>query len=842
MVDTLAHREERLVTPISAVRRHDLELAGGKGANLGELMQGGFPVPDGFIVSTEAYATVVEEAGLASVIADGLAASDRADGIAASGEGAMIRAAFENVTIPDDLAAAISKAYADLGGGPVAVRSSATAEDLVGAAFAGQQDTYLNVVGDTAVLDAVRRCWGSLWTERALAYRRHQEIESGSLQIAVVVQQMVEAELAGVMFTANPVTGNRDEIVIDASSGLGEAVVAGLVTPDHYVLDSQGKVRERTSGRREVIVRSTPGGGVTHSTDAGSGAASLPDPVLTELAVLGRAVAAHFGRPQDIEWAYADGRIWLVQARPMTALPPPPLKLSRIQRRLGLQLMDYMTVRPYPLDMSGWVRPGIGRMVERMLGEIIGLRLDIDDALPERDGVVERFVPPAPRLTTATPYALARLPGRIRRYDPARWTDDPRFIRFEEGMSELAALDPRRLGWSELLQVCRHTLAVADLITDLRLDYLPGTGFNLLRLLALLRLLGVSRQLGLLTAGARTRTGDANRALEELATQVRADPPVRAAFSELDPPTLLTRLDGDTTFVGFRRALRQFLDEYGHRETVSPLVMTAPTWGDDPTPVLGMIKVLVEDQPQATATKPSVEAERRLLDHRLVRSPRRRAVVLRAIEAARMGAAFREDTHFHATRALPILRHMLLEAGRRLSEAGVLPQAEDVFHLHLEELEALPGSDHLAAADVDRIRTTARDRAARRAALAGVPMLAAASLVDPAANTKDALVAGVPASGGRVTGPVRVIREPAEFGALRSGDVLVCPYTNPTWTSLFQRAAAVVVDSGGIGSHAAIVAREYGIPAVMGTGSGTSVLTDGQQVTVDGDTGRVTAA
>jgi rifampicin phosphotransferase len=466
----------------------------------------------------------------------------------------------------------------------------------------------------------------------------------------------------------------------------------------------------------------------------------------------------------------------------------------------------------------------------------------MNDALPEHDGFVERFVPPAPRVTRATPYALTHLPGRIRRYNPARWTDDRWFVQFEQGMSQLAALDPRRLGWSELLQVCRRTLAMADLITDLRVDYLPRTGFDLLRLLALLRLLGASRQLGLLTAGARTRTGDANRALQELATQVRADPPMRAAFRELDPPTLLTRLDGDITFAGFRQALRQFLDEYGHRETLSPLVMTAPTWGDDPTPVLGMIKALVEDQPQATATKPSAEAERRLLDHRLLRSPRRRAVVLRAIEAARMGAAFREDTHFHATRALPILRHMLLEAGRRLAEAGVLPQAEDVFHLHLEELEALPGPDHLAAADADRIRTTARGRAARRAELAGVPMLAAASLVGPAANTKDALVAGVPASGGRVTGPVRLIREPAEFGALRSGDVLVCPYTNPTWTSLFQRAAAVVVDSGGIGSHAAIVAREYGIPAVMGTGNGTSVLRDGQQVTVDGATGRVTAA
>ena len=832
MVDTLARREERLVTSISAVGRADLELVGGKGANLGELMQGGFPVPDGFIVSTEAYATVVEEAGLAAVIADGLAADD---------DGATLRAAFEKVTIPDGLAVAISKAYADFGGGPVAVRSSATAEDLVGAAFAGQQDTYLNVVGETAVLDAVRRCWGSLWTERAIAYRRHRQIESGNLQIAVVVQQMVDAEFAGVMFTANPVTGDRDEIVIDASSGLGEAVVSGLVTPDHYVLDGQGKVRKRTPGQREVVIRSTPGGGVTHSTDSGPGPAGPPDPVLTELATLGRSVAARFGRPQDIEWAYADGRIWLVQARPMTALPPPPLKLSRLQRRLGLQLMDFMAVRPYPLDMSGWVRPGIGRILERMLTEIGGVRVNIGDVLPERKGVVEQFVPPVPHPTTGTPRALARLPGRVRRFDPARWTDDPRFAQFEQGIAELAALDPTDLSWTEALQVCRRTLSVVDLISDLRVDYLPRTGRDLLRLRALLTLLGSSSQFWLLTAGVRTRTGDANRALEGLASQVRADPPVREVFCELDPPNLLTRVDSDPRFADFRRALCQFLDEYGHRETVSPLVMSPPTWGDDPTLVLGMIKVFIEEQPHATA-EPSAEAERRLLEHRLLRSPRRRAAVLRAIEAGRQGMAFREDTHFHFTRALPILRHMLLEAGRRLAGAGVLPEAEDVFHLNLEELEALPGPDHLSDADLERIRTIARDRAARRAELAGVPMLATASLVDPAAAATDALVTGVAASGGRVTGPVRVIREPAEFGALRSGDVLVCPYTNPTWTSLFQRTAAVVVDSGGIGSHAAIVAREYGIPAVMGTGTGTRVLADGQQVTVDGDTGRVTAA
>jgi phosphohistidine swiveling domain-containing protein len=833
MVDTIARRQERLVTRIDAVGRDDLELAGGKGANLGELMRAGFRVPDGFIVSTEAYATVVEDAALAEVITAGLAARD---------DGATIRAGFENVTIPEGLAAAIMAAYSDLGHGPVAVRSSATAEDLAGAAFAGQQDTYLNVVGEVAVLDAVRRCWGSLWTERAIAYRRRQQIEPGTLRIAVVVQRMVDAEFAGVMFTANPVTGARDEVVVDASPGLGEAVVSGLVTPDHYVIDSHGEVREHTPGRREVIIRSTAGGGVTHSTEAGPEPSTLSDMVLTELAALGRSVAAHFGRPQDVEWAYADGQIWLVQARPMTALPPPPVKLSRVQRKIGLQLMDYMSVRPYPLDMTAWIKPGIGLMVERMLGEIAGIRVDITESLPEHDGVVERFIPPSRRLTWRTPIALARIPRRVRRYNPARWTQDTRFQEFEQAFHELAAFDPRTLSWPELFRHVRRTLAATDLITDLRVDYLPATGYALLRLLATLGLLGRPELFGLLTAGARTITEDANRALEKLAGQVRANPALRDAFNQLEPSTLRRQLDDDPEFTSFRQALDGFLAEYGQRETLSPLVISAPSWSEDPALALGVIKVLIEERAQTTATRPSAEAERRLLDHRLLRSPRRRAAVQRMVDAARAGTAFREDSHFHAMRAIPILRRTLLEAGRRLAAGGVLADAVDVFHLRLEELEAVTDPDDLTAVEADRLRTAARDRATRRAELAGVPMLSAASLLEPTTADQDTLLRGVGASRGQASGPVRIIREPAEFGLMRSGDVLVCPYTNPAWTPLFQRAVAVVVDSGGVGSHAAIVAREYGIPAVMGTVTGTKVLAEGQQITVDGDFGRVTAA
>ncbi|HEY6666091.1 MAG TPA: PEP-utilizing enzyme, partial [Propionibacteriaceae bacterium] len=537
---------------------------------------------------------------------------------------------------------------------------------------------------------------------------------------------------------------------------------------------------------------------------------------------------------------YAAGRIWLVQARPMTALPPPPIKLSRAQRKIGLQLLDYMSVRPYPLDMTAWIKPGIGLMVERMLSEIAGIRVDIMKAFPERDGVVERLVPPKPRPTRATPIALARIPGRIRRFDPARWTEDVRYQQFEQASSKLAALDPRTLSWAELFHMVRRTLVATDLITDLRVDYLPRVGYDLLRLRVALSMLGLRELFGLLIVGGRTRTEDANRALEGLASQVRADPALRDAFDQLDPPTLRARLDEDPQFAGFRSALDDFLAEYGQRETVSPLVMSAPTWSDDPALPLEVIKVLVEERPQTPATKPSAEAERRLLDHRLLRSPRRRAAVLHLVEAARAGVAFREDSHFYATWAIPMLRRALLEAGRRLAAAGVLPKAEDVFHLRLAELEALTEPDGLTAVEADRMRSVAAARAARRAELAGVPMIAAANLLEPAAAEKDALVSGVPASGGRATGPARVIREPAEFGTMRSGDVLVCPYTNPAWTPLFQRAVAVVVDSGGVGSHAAIVAREYGIPAVMGTGSATRILTDGQRITVDGDSGRVT--
>ncbi|MFL6097015.1 MAG: PEP/pyruvate-binding domain-containing protein [Blastococcus sp.] len=828
MTGTLHHRDGALVVPIAALGREDLALAGGKGANLGELVRGGFPVPDAVVISTAAYSSVVESGGLAATIQAGLRA----------GDAGSIRAAFEGATIPDRLRAEILAAYAVLGGGPVAVRSSATAEDLPGAAFAGQQDTYLNVVGEAALLDAVRRCWGSLWTERAIDYRDRRDVDQAAVQIAVVVQRMVPAEHAGVMFTANPLTGARDEVVIDASSGLGEAVVAGLVTPDHYVLDARGAFRQRTPGRREVVIRGVDGGGVAHTAD--EQVDPLADEAVVELAWLGRAVAAHFGRPQDIEWARAAGQVWLVQARPMTALPPPPLRLGRLRRRLGQQLLDYVTDRPYPLDVSAWIRPGIGRLVERMLAEIPGLRVEMSEMLPEVDGVVEGFVPPLPRPTRAMLTAPARLAGRIRRFPPAAWERDPRFARFQGELHDLGAVALTELHWTDLTATVRRALAATDLVADLRVDYLPRAGYDLLRLYGMQAVLGQRALFGQLLLGTQTRTEDANRGLEELAAQVRDDPMLRNAFAQFDGPALLGRVTGDAAFGAFHAALRTFLAEYGHRETTTLLLMSAPTWIDAPATVLALVSVLAAGPPRPSA-RPAA-AEDRLVHHPLVRRTGTAEAARRVVDAARAGIAFREDSHFYATAVLPVLRRAALEAGRRLASVGALATPEDVFHLRLEELEHCPAPVRLTPDDAGRLRALVRARSARRAELAGVPMISRATLFPPSDPGADALVRGVAASGGRATGPVRVVAGPSAFGTLREGEVLVCPYTNPAWTPLFRRAVAVVVDSGGAGSHAAIVAREYGVPAVMGTGTGTTVLTDGRLVTVDGNAGLVVEA
>lgn len=817
-----------LVVPLDHLNKNDVSVAGGKGANLGELRAAGVPVPPGFVVTTESYSRAIRSLELTRMLDDSPEAA------------ASIRSAISAVPVPDEVRTEITRAYRELGEGFVAVRSSATAEDLPGAAFAGQQDTFLQIAGADAVVDAVRSCWASLWTDRAISYRERRGIDHFGVTIAVVVQRMVESEFAGVLFTANPVTGRRSEIVIDASAGLGEAVVSGLVTPDHFVLDARGSVIESSAGKREVIIRGLESGGVRHD-EPSSDRAELVPAALAELAALGRRIEAHFGRPQDIEWAIAGGTTWIVQARPLTALPPEPISVGPFRRLSGKVLTELLPIRPYPLDMSTWTVHGHGRILTRMFAEIPAITVRMADILPEVDGVVDRLVPANPHPSAKTFTMPFRLRGRIRRFDPAVWTSDSRFAAFQARIAELRALDPKRLGWNELLSVPRQSLEALDRLIDIRIDYLPRVGASLLGLHARAAVIGVSRLVPGLTLGLTTKTELANRELSRIAGMIRADRSLSEAFAGAEGIELSTLVDESPAFTRVRAVLTTFLDEYGHREITSAFLMSEATWRERPDFVLETIRALVLAPPTSPAGT-LAKAESRLLGLRRVRLTRSGPSILRAAAAARAGIAFREDTHFHAMRPVPPLRGALLEAGERLASAGLLDAPPDVLHLRLEELERISDPNSIPLELATELRELVAARRSRRTELAGAPLISPLTLYPPRKHDPHSLVSGAGAGGGTATGPVRIIHGPADFGLLRSGDVLVCPYTNPSWTPLFQTAAAVVVDSGGIASHAAIVAREYGIPAVMGTGDGTSILTDGQLVTVDGNAGRVRAA
>ncbi|HEY6411815.1 MAG TPA: PEP/pyruvate-binding domain-containing protein, partial [Ktedonobacteraceae bacterium] len=401
--------EGPLILPFSAIDASLLAQVGGKAANLGELTRGGFAVPTGFCITTAAYELVASQAGL-DVMLDEKTESHADD--AALAEAA--RSCLLGAAMPAGIAEAIARAYRFLGSGepiPVAVRSSATAEDLPFASFAGQQDTYLNVVGIEALLEAVRNCWASLWTDRAVSYRASFGIDQRRVQLAVVVQRQIESEVAGVLFTANPLTGKRRQAVIDANPGLGEAVVSGATNPDHFVVNTaSGEIVERRPGDKRIVIRGTGGGGTvrTESGD-GSGEACLSDEQIRALAELGARVEAHYRAPQDTEWAIdASGQLWLLQARPITTLYPLPTNVPTTDDELRVYLsgsviqgvyrpLTPMGMQTFRLISSAIATFALGRPPKNPLAGLtfvvdIGQRLFLDVTLVLRNALGREVV------------------------------------------------------------------------------------------------------------------------------------------------------------------------------------------------------------------------------------------------------------------------------------------------------------------------------------------------------------------------------------------------------------------------------------------------------------------
>ncbi|RPJ27015.1 MAG: phosphoenolpyruvate synthase [Chloroflexi bacterium] len=840
-----------LVAPLPHFGRNDLAFAGGKGANLGELSQAGFQVPPGYIITTAAYDLLFKENGLQTRLTEMINSFDAEDPDAVAKLSQRIQNLLQEISMPRQVSDEVLKGYRQLDGGAVAVRSSATAEDLPEAAFAGQQETFLNVMGEQALLDAVRACWSSLWSERAMLYRGRQMVDQNTVKLAVVVQKMVPAEVAGVLFTANPVSGARDEVIIDASPGLGEAVVSGMVTPDHYIVSKRSRrVKEQRLGRREVIVRPKMGGGTEqiNSTQGASDAPALPLQAIRKLSQLGIEIERHYGSPQDIEWAWVNdktktGRFLILQARPMTALPEPLPHISGPVRTVLPMLAEMWPTRPYPLDMTtftGAVERAIGNFLVTIIGRSAP---NPDEALLEEDGVVLQLNPPQVHPSLSMLFMPWLALWRTRHYDPARWEADPLLPELLAKARALEGRDLQSLTWTQNIETLHESLALIPRAMELRERYFPQALLGLAGLLLLLGLAGRRDRFGALVSGVRTKTTETNQALEDLATQIRTDPVLQNLFQRTETHALQDKLETSKEGQIFLKRFDLFLERYGHRETA--LTISQPAWKDQPEVVLGILKVLAETELQQTEREAAWQRTRDdLLANSILGTRLLRRLFLKSLTHARAFFQIREDTHFYATLMQPTIRRASLELGRRLLQAGALEEAEEVLHLRLDELESFGRQWPPSEETVAQIREVVAHRKAKRESLANKPMVdpRLLAVASQAQAGEDVLLHGTSGSPGIARGPARVVLDVSEFGKLKAGDVLVAPVTNPAWTPLFQRAAAVVVDAGGAASHAAIVAREYGIPAVMATMNGTKELKDGQWIQVDGARGLVMKA
>jgi rifampicin phosphotransferase len=830
----------------------DIDQAGGKGANLGELTRAGLPVPAGFVIITDAYRAYVAEHHLQDKITALAAASD--DPAEYDDASAQIRALFA-AEISDSLRAEIAEAYAALGGDvPVAVRSSATAEDLPEASFAGQQDTYLNVRELEDLLVAVRDCWASLWTARAMAYRARQGIDPASVSLAVVVQQMVDAESAGVMFTANPSNGRRDETVISAAWGLGESVVSGSVNTDNLtVRTSDGTVLSSETADKAVMT--VYAGQRTEERPVPEQQRNRPvlsEAEAAELAAYGTRIENHHGAPQDIEWARADGRFWILQARPITALPeaeaPMPTDWTVPEPNAMYVRASIVEQLPDPLSplFAEMIEGAVTRSLQSLFREFLQ-----EDVIRERDV----------GLPTVNGYAYYRYSlsgmGRLMwKSAPAfrmllgggtqdRWRSysHPRYRRI---VSDWTARNISELGTDELLGGVQELVdAAAEYYTAVQ-TIIPVAATSEILFTWFYNAAARSKDAPpalVFVLGFDSEPIRAEKSLYDLATWTRSHQELAESLLGLPSEEFIERAatSDDPAWHEWHRRFQTHLSAYGH--TVYNLDFMNPVPANDPVPLLETLRFFVSGK----GVDP-YERQRRFANRReeataavLARlDPVRARAFRRLLHWAQSAAPLREDALADVGLAWPQVRRMLLEIGRRLQQAGVINEPNEVFWLHPTEIDESLSS---LADEVERRKQVWRGQ------LRATPpqLLPKGAWGDmfrrwmPAASEEQTgdQIKGIGGSMGTVTAPARVLGGPQDFGQMQPGDVLVASITTPAWTSLFAMASGVVTDIGGPLSHSSIVAREYGIPAVLGTGVATRRIRSGQLIRVDGDAGTV---
>jgi phosphoenolpyruvate synthase/pyruvate phosphate dikinase len=862
------------VVSLREVDRSWLMITGGKGANLGELFGiKEIRVPDGFCVTTQAYKRITENNRELNSLLDELAHLKVSERESISKICTKIREVIETAPIPADMVKAIRGHFAKFDEkSPFAVRSSATAEDLPTAAFAGQQDTYLNIIGKVAILKYISKCWASLFTDRAVTYRLQNGFDHRQVHLAVVVQQMVFPQVAGIMFTADPVTANRKIVSIDASFGLGEAMVSGLVNADLYKVCKGNIIDKKISAKKLAIYAQKGGGTVEKEIEpAKQNSQALTDGQILELERMGRKIEEHFGSPQDIEWCLADDTIYIVQSRPITTLFPIPEtndEENHVYVSVGHQQMMTDPMKPLGLSFFLLITPAPMRKA--------GGRLFVDVthylASPaSRKWVVDALGKSDPLIKDALVNIIERidfielLPDEEQNPAPANRVMQPSVSREEiENEPEIVA---------HLISNSQNSIELAK--QNIQTESGPALfDFILEDIPQLKKIISDPKSLAVIMAGMdalfwinekmqewlgeknaadaiaqsvpNNITSEMGLALLDVADVIRPYPDVVAYLQDVKEDDFLDKLVKFDGGGEARDAIHAYLDKYGMRCS-GEIDITKTRWSEKPITLVPMILGNIKnfetgaagrkfEQGLQEALRKEEELLRRLKE--LPDGEQKATETKRMIDLVRKFAGYREYPKYSMISGYFVYKQALLKEAERLVHTGVIREKEDLYYLTFEELHEVVRTNKL---DQQVIIDRKEDYRLYEKLSPPRVITSDGEIITGKYKREDlpaGAIVGLPVSAGVIEGRARVILS-MEDAVLEDGDILVTTFTDPSWTPLFLSIKGLVTEVGGLMTHGAVIAREYGLPAVVGVEHATSLIKDGQRIKVNGTDGYV---
>ena len=858
------------------IDKTQLLLVGGKGLNLGKLSQvHGIQVPEGFCVTTEAYQKALEQNEAFHALLDQLTLLKVEDRVQIREISRKIRKTIMEVEIPSDVVKAVAHYLSRFGEEHAyAVRSSATAEDLPHASFAGQQDTFLNITGKEAILQHISKCWASLFTDRAVIYRMQKGFDHSQVYLSVIIQRMVFPHASGILFTADPITSNRKALSIDASFGLGEALVSGVVSADCYKVQEDKIVDKRIATKKLAIYGREEGGTETQQIDPNQQKTqTLTDQQILQLARIGRQIEAHFGFPQDIEWCLVDDTFYIVQSRPITTLYPIPKandEENHVYVSVGHQQM--MTDPMKPLGLSFWLLTTNAPMCKaggRLFVDVTHMLASPDsrkiilDGMGQHDPlmkdalmtIIERgdfikFLPTDKREQSSDISDKSLLPKGSRTQIENDSTIVSDLIkRSQTSIEELKQNIQTKLGsdlFDFILEVIQRLKKIlfdpqSSAVFMAAIDASSWINENMKEWLGEKNVADTLSQ-----SVPNNITSEMGLALLDVADVIRPYPEIIHYLQHVKDDNFLdelVKIDGGQET---QDAIIAYLNKYGMR-CAGEIDITKTRWSEKPITLVPIILNNIKNiEPNASYRKfeqgrrVALKKEQDLLDRlkRLPEGEQKAKETKRMIDLIRNFIGYREYPKYGMVNRYFVYKQALLKEAEQLIQEGVIHEKEDIYYLTFEEFHEVVRTNKLDY----RIISERKDEYKLYEKLTPPRVITSDGEIIAGEYKRENLpseaIVGLPVSSGVIEGRARVILN-IEDADLEDGDILVTSFTDPSWTPLFVSIKGLVTEVGGLMTHGAVIAREYGLPAVVGVENATKLIKDGQRIRINGTDGYI---